>query len=280
MLMISMVLMHDLTEMPSERRPPGQMWLSLYREAQPVSILKFSQSAFNVTASFSRSTDLYLPYAWFLKQSFQEQNLTSMLAEKRLPILWAVSHCKTTSRREDYVTELSKYIDVDIIGKCGNKTLCDNESDRTAKRNCERDQFSKYYFYLAFENNICEDYITEKVFSRMKQNMVPIVLGGGHYIRDLPPNSFIDINNFESPKHLTAYLRMLIATPTKYAAYHEWRHSHVIGQPDQLCIICEYMNSHEGGSRVIPDVNDVFGVSQCQNASDYYKNSFNVSKYD
>ena len=266
--------------MPSERRPPGQMWLSLFREAQPVSVVKFNQSAFNVTASFSRSTDLYLPYAWYRKQSFQEQNLTSMLAEKLLPILWAVSHCKTNSRREDYVTELSKYIDVDIIGKCGNKTSCDKKSDRTAKRNCERDQFSKYYFYLAFENNICEDYITEKVFSRMTQNMVPIVLGGGHYIRDLPPNSFIDINNFESPKHLTAYLRMLIATPTKYAAYHEWRHNYVIGHPDQLCIICEYMNSHEGGSRVIPDVNDIFSVSQCQKPSEYYKNSFDVSKYD
>ena len=266
--------------MPSERRPPGQMWLSLYREAQFICALSFSQSAFNVTASFSRSTDLYLPYALFRRQSFREQNLTSMLAEKSLPILWAVSHCKTISRREDYVKELSKYIDVDIIGKCGNKTSCDKESDKTAKRNCEQEKFSKYYFYLAFENNICEDYITEKLFSRMNQNMVPIVLGGGHYIRDLPPNSFIDIKNFESPKHLTTYLKMLIATPTKYASYHDWRRSHVIGKADQLCTICEYMHSHRGGSRVIPDVNDIFSVSQCQKASNYYMNSFNLSEYD
>ena len=30
-----------------------------------------------------------------------------------------VSHCETESKREDYVMQLGKYIEVDIYGKCG-----------------------------------------------------------------------------------------------------------------------------------------------------------------
>jgi len=36
---------------------------------------------------------------------------------------WFVSHCHTSSQREKYVTELQKYIDVDIFGYCGELTV-------------------------------------------------------------------------------------------------------------------------------------------------------------
>ena len=36
---------------------------------------------------------------------------------------WLVSDCKTDNRREDYVKELQKYINIDIFGRCGNKTF-------------------------------------------------------------------------------------------------------------------------------------------------------------
>ena len=35
----------------------------------------------------------------------------------------------------------------------------------------------KYYFYLAFENTLCQDYVTEKVI-----NFHPIKKGGGAYM--------------------------------------------------------------------------------------------------
>ncbi len=37
--------------------------------------------------------------------------------------------------------------------------------------------YSTHKFYLAFENSICKDYVTEKFFTRMG-HMVPIVMGG------------------------------------------------------------------------------------------------------
>ncbi len=35
-----------------------------------------------------------------------------------------------------------------------------------------------YKFYLAFENTYCRDYISEKFWNALKQDIVPIVMGG------------------------------------------------------------------------------------------------------
>ena len=76
----------------------------------------------------------------------------------------------------------------------------------------EEDDFGKFYFYLAFENSICNDYVTEKFFRGLqvtisnqespceKQDIqapvVPIVLGGANYSALAPNHSFIHVNDF------------------------------------------------------------------------------------
>ncbi len=37
--------------------------------------------------------------------------------------------------------------------------------------------FHQHKFYLAFENAICKDYVTEKIFTRMGM-ILPVVMGG------------------------------------------------------------------------------------------------------
>lgn len=55
--------------------------------------------------------------------------------------------------------ELKKHISVDIYGRCGEL--------RCAKTNpmCKTMVKTDYKFYLAFENNKCKDYMTEKIMT-------------------------------------------------------------------------------------------------------------------
>ena len=134
-----------------------------------------------------------------------------------------VSHCETSIRREDYVAELQKYIDVDVYGKCGKLRCPRNETHWISHPKCYKRLATEYKFYLAFENSICNDYVTEKLFSILQHDIVPVVLGGADYTRIAPPHSFIDARQFEGPEQLADYLKRLDTDDDLYAEYFEWK---------------------------------------------------------
>ena len=112
----------------------------------------------------------------------------------------------------EYVQNLQKYIRIDIFGKCGNYP-CANKSGIFP---CDYKVGQNYKFYLAFENSICVDYVTEKLFNTFLLPIVPVVLGGANYERFAPPNSYINVAEFDSPKHLANYLIYLDQHPVSH----------------------------------------------------------------
>ena len=75
-------------------------------------------------------------------------------------LCYVISNWGTT--RDKYVKKLLKYIKVDVYGDCSGNFGQDNQCQ--ASSNCN-DIFSTFKFYLAFENSVCTDYITEKLKS-------------------------------------------------------------------------------------------------------------------
>ena len=109
-----------------------------------------------------------------------------------------------------YVRELARHVDVHKFG-CGGNYSC----PRTKHEYCDIVLLNRTYkFYLSFENSLCTDYVTEKVYRILNLNVVPIVLGYSNYSSFLPPHSFIDVRNFDSPEKLAAYLKMLSENDT------------------------------------------------------------------
>jgi alpha-1,3-fucosyltransferase len=100
---------------------------------------------------------------------------------------------------------MQKYINVDVYGKCGNLTCTGKDGFEALA--------GKYKFYLAFENALCPDYVTEKFFRALMLPIVPIVMGGDNYKKLQPPGAYIDVNNFHSVRALTEYLTYLDENP-------------------------------------------------------------------
>lgn len=109
--------------------------------------------------------------------------LMTILKGKSKAAAWFVSNCRTYSKRENFAgvlqVELMKYgLKIDIYGKCG-LLHCDRDAEDSCDKLVEKD----YYFYLALENAISEDYVTEKVLHGLQHSAIPIVYGGANYTR-------------------------------------------------------------------------------------------------
>jgi hypothetical protein len=141
-----------------------------------------------------------------------------------------------------YVRQLQKYVDVDIIssgGKCGGKDLCPKlKNDELCYDMIEK----TYKFYLAFENSICREYVTEKFFNSIARNLVPIVLGGANYSAIAPEHSYIDALAY-SPRQLAAYMKRVDQNDSLYAEFFWWKpHYRVVNLPqtnkESFCNLC------------------------------------------
>lgn len=163
------------------------------------------------------------PYPRFTKKRSANQ-AGLILKKKTKTAFWIASHCPTEIKRENYVKALQKYIDVDVYGDCGNLTCVGT---------CIDDNSLEYYFYLAFENSICPDYISEKFWRNLNQPVIPVVMGGGNYFRDAPPHSYIDVNDFSSIEDLANYLKSLMNSRAKYLEYFQWKYDYYMYQKDE-----------------------------------------------
>ena len=179
------------------------------------------------------------------------------LQKKAKDIAWLVSHCKTNSKREDYVKEMKKYkgLKIDIFGRCGNRTtkIPDRKSGWiTAYQKLA----SRYKFYLSFENSRCYEYITEKFFTALKVGMIPVVLGGlskYDYEKIAPQHSFIHVDDFSSSRDLMKMLHKISKDPILYNSYFWWRKHYRVAVnisccPHKewtfpACQLCEVLNS-------------------------------------
>ena len=181
----------------------------------------------------SAQLDRYIKY--FGQKAAKASPGNGNMAEGKVGLaVQLVSNCHSYSRLEAYVRELRRYVPVDIYGKCGEfkcsgdrgevqevnsiaekdklssgKTILPTASKRLAG-DCHKLVATKYKFFLAFEDSICKDFVTEKFFAMFNGNldMVPVVYGGGNYSAIAPPNSFIDASKFGSPKALAHHLKV------------------------------------------------------------------------
>ena len=144
-------------------KKPHQIWvLNLMESPFHTNRLQQLKSKINWTASYRTDSTIVIPYDKFVLNSTNapmEKKKTNYANGKTKMAAIFVSNCYSYSGRLAYVRELEKYVTVDVYGLCGNMTCERDEMD-----NCYQLLSDHYKFYLAFENSLCKDYISEKFF--------------------------------------------------------------------------------------------------------------------
>ncbi len=141
---------------------------------------------FNWTMTTRWDSDIVHPYGWIepvnaslvplhptpeqVRLLMTANNLTNYatIGNKTKMAAWFSSRCNLTtltSGREIVVEKLMEHgISVDVYGSCGNLTCGNRFDNKTDEQDegCRKMAAENYKFYLAFENSLCLDYVTEK----------------------------------------------------------------------------------------------------------------------
>jgi alpha-1,3-fucosyltransferase 10 len=169
------------------------------------------------------------------------------------------SNCKAAGAtgRYKYLETLMKHIKVHSYGKClQNREEPEMPEDpawpKIAQRRARKVKvLSHYKFYLAFENDAVDDYVSEKVFEGLFAGAVPIYRGSRSIHKFMPGNdSYIDANNLE-PEELANTLQRLSTDEAAYNKYMAFKQRPLpesfqqiammsYTHPNVLCRLCDY----------------------------------------
>ena len=153
-----------------------------------ISPLQTPPNSLQQPTEFQRSENLKrnppTPEVSWLTPTSPSQELQRALGRLKKPklVAWIASNCDTHSDREDFVEQLKKHIKVvflqpspfslvfkvDVFGKCGRKK-CGPANGGASNLECDAMIEENYKFFLAFENSICTDYVTEKFFRTLSR---------------------------------------------------------------------------------------------------------------
>ena len=227
----------------------------------------------NWTMGFRRDDDVSIPTAVVKRGRYLDgfdPNKNYMEGKTgHVAVLMSMCNWGGYKSRSRYITLLKRSgLHIDIHGQCGKK--CSNEDCIKALK--------KYKFYLALENSLCDDYISEKAYIHgFRLGTVPIVMSKAN-ISDpsiLPPGSFIDGLAFPDAAALVKHINTVGSDQKLYNAYFEWRanwtftmvsenEGHVPYPDDYFCPLCEKLHSTSEPSKSIQDLRQWYEQEKCQ----------------
>jgi len=109
-----------------------------------------------------------------------------------------------SGERVNFAKQLDALKEIDSRGKLF------NESGKTIKGRGDQKWkikfLAKYRFNIAFENTISQGYVTEKIIHPLSVNSIPIYWGAQNVDQDFNPESFINVNKFESFQSAMEYI--------------------------------------------------------------------------
>ncbi|XP_064093213.1 alpha-(1,3)-fucosyltransferase C-like [Macrobrachium nipponense] len=249
---------------PSKRSPHTRYIYWLLESPMHVHTnLKNLTNVFNWTFTYRLDSDVPTPFdrVYRLRTPGPVPAGRNYASGKTKLAAWFVSNCHTRSGRATLVNTLKKWIPIDVYGGCGQHRCPRSE-------NCYKMLERDYKFYFSFENSICKDYVTEKIFNVLRYNVVPVVYGLANYTAFLPPKSHINVLDFPSAESLARYLQYLDKDDTAYNEYFRWKPYHKVlsNSGEGWCDMCAKL--HEDQSPKVYDDIDKWYITDAKCLTD------------
>ncbi|XP_041826860.1 alpha-(1,3)-fucosyltransferase 7 isoform X3 [Melanotaenia boesemani] len=236
-------LIQGSQKLPIElQRPQGQRWawMSLESLAHNGNLQKFA-NIFNMTISYRRDADVTIPYGELQPKKAGDHVVEESPANKTSLVCWVVSNYQNNHKRSQVYKALDALVPVKVYGRWANAPLSSTDLLPT---------ISHCYFYLAFENSLAKDYITEKLWNNAyKSGAVPVVLGPpiSDYKAVAPNHSFIHVDEFTSINEMGEFLQQLANDQKRYSEYFTWKQEWKVkiynDWRERLCKICTQNSS-------------------------------------
>uniref|UniRef100_A0A8D0H6Z9 Fucosyltransferase n=1 Tax=Sphenodon punctatus TaxID=8508 RepID=A0A8D0H6Z9_SPHPU len=229
-------LQEGMASLSSETKPPGQNWVWVTMESPTnTKALASWNQIFNWVMTYKQDSDIFIPYG----ELVPHLSASMEIPPKSGLVSWVISNYHQAQKRAKVYQELAKHLKVDVYGKASKKPLCPD---------CLLSTISRYKFYLAFENSVHQDYITEKLWrNALLAGTVPIVLGPprANYEQFIPASSFIHVEDFGSMKELASFLRTM--NSSCYQNFFNWRERYRVKLStdwrERFCTICAQYSS-------------------------------------
>ena len=232
------------------------------------------QGIFNLTMSYSTNADIQTPYGAYRRLSKNEisknlhvhlnttkskassHNIDYYREKTKSGAIAIISNCFDEARRYRLIETISKFINVEILGKCGKP--CPKDSAW-----CENIKHS-YQFYLAFENSDCRDYVSEKYWSTLGRNQIPIVAWKHSMVGQVIPNSYINIYDFPDIESAGAFIKRVGENRTLYNSYFEWKKVYTRKYESEMCKLCDILSDHTKPAQSYVDLYGWFANFSCK----------------
>ncbi|KAN0047739.1 hypothetical protein ACTA71_002124 [Dictyostelium dimigraforme] len=198
----------------------------------------FIKSNFNITAGYPRvkdynkDTHIYVPYGpieYGGSDSYAHSaifNEIKLIPPKRNDsIVWIASNCWNEHyNRVGLMKSLMNITRIDSYGSClNNKNFTNEDKLIKNKHNQKMAVLKRYTFSIAFENSLCEDYVTEKLWESLSVGTIPIYLGAPNIKEFLPDqDSIINVRDFKSINDLIEYLNNVQKNETMRLKHLKW----------------------------------------------------------
>jgi Glycosyltransferase family 10 (fucosyltransferase) C-term len=131
-------------------------------------------------------------------------------------------NCASMNHREQIVKDLSaSSFRVDALSSCLHNADPPPQVDRNLGNKIQ--VMKQYLFYLAFENQCVDDYITEKLWGPYEAGTIPVYFGAPNVKDHVPNHSLILVDDFQTTQELAEHLEQVANDRDLYESYHAWR---------------------------------------------------------